>query len=197
MLIFWILAPLAAAAGLWFLAIRPALKKRAREAAYARGVGGMPPCKETCDIHGKLGAVIRYECGHDDHEEFRIDLWGEPKFHKRPIVDPKACSACMLKDVLAVSLRCGSCGYAILPGDQISLCVDDGSGRDAWRTVFDGNLALCLRWACDAGPGYCGTWTGKGIKPAFPEGRNYISHVYESGKPVIVNDGVVEEEEGT
>ena len=191
----WILIAFAGAALLWFLAIRPALKKRAREASYARGVGDMPPCKETCDIHGKLGAVIRYDCGHDDAEEFRIDLWGEPKFHKKPEYGALLCSDCMLKDVLAASLRCGSCGYAILPGDQISLCVDDGSGRDAWRTVFDGNLALCLRWACDAGPGYCGTWTGKGIRPAFPDGGNVISRAFNTGKTVVVNDGVVEEEE--
>ncbi|HTK60397.1 MAG TPA: hypothetical protein VL283_04335 [Candidatus Baltobacteraceae bacterium] len=191
----WVLIAFAGAALLWFFAIRPALKKRALEASYARGVGGMPPCKESCDIHGKAGAVVRYECGHDDAEEFHIDLWGEPKFHKKPIGTPLLCSACTLKEVLAVSLRCGCCGYAILPGDQISLCVDDGSGKKEWRTVFDGNLALCLRWACDAGPGFCGIWTGKGIRPAFADGRGMIAHAFESGKTVIVNDGVVEEED--
>ena len=82
-------------------------------------------CKETCDIHGKVGDPIRYDCGHDDAPEFKIDLWGEPKFHKKPAVGKLLCSECLLKEALSVSIRCGGCGLAIMPGDPISLCVDD------------------------------------------------------------------------
>jgi hypothetical protein len=184
-----ILISFGGAALLWFAAIRPALKKREVEASAERGVGDMPPCKETCDIHGKVGDPIRYDCGHDDAPEFRIDLWGEPMFHKKPDVGKLSCSDCLLKEVLKDCIRCASCGYAIMPGDPISLCVDDGSGKKAWRTVFDGNLALCLRWDCDAAPGFCGHWTGKGIKPAFPDGRGMIAHTFETGEPTHVEIG--------
>lgn len=188
MIVFWILLSFGGAAALWFFAVRPALAKRLQGGqALELDDGRMPPCKETCDIHREAGEPVRYDCGHDDAPEFRISMWGEPRLRRTTGGPTRYCGDCLLKAALATSIRCGGCGYAIMEGDPISLCVDDGSGKPEWRTVRDGQLALCLRVSCDAMPGFCGHWAGDGIRWAF-EGRTMIGHVFETGEPVAVGD---------
>jgi len=177
------------------LVFKPWLRKNRLKKAEA-GTATDAVVKETCDIYGKTGAVIRYDCGHDDAEEFRIDLYGEPAIHKKPKVGRLLCSDCLLAKVLSVSRRCGACGFAIMPGHPVALCVDDRRiGKKAWKTVRDGQLLVCLRWECDNGPGFCGHWTGDGIKPAFPNGGNVISQVFNSGEAMGVEIGPLEPDE--
>lgn len=157
---------------------------RARKGGKEAGCGEDPPaCRESCDIRDKTGRTLRYECGHDDAASYKIDLWGQPMFHKKRGGSRRSCSECLLKEMLAVSIRCGSCGYAIMPGDPVSACVDDPRiGKKEWRTVIDKQLLLCLRVSCDAALGYCGHWTGSGIKPAFPGGCTLAGHVLASAE---------------
>lgn len=159
----------------------------------AKGPDGPAACKETCDIHGKDGEPIRYDCGHEDAPEYRIDLYGEPCIHKRPGKGTKLCSACLLAELLKVVRRCGACGFAIKPGDPVALCVDDKRiGKKEWKTLYGGNLLVCLRWECDNGPGYCGHWMGDGIKPAYPDGGNMISQVFKTGEPQFTQIGPID-----
>ncbi len=146
----------------------------------------LPPCKETCDIHGKIGDPIRYECGHDDAPEFKLDLWGEPKLHKRPGVTPMFCSDCALKEILAVSTRCGDCGFAIMPGEPVAVrSPDRGDGVTGYPMNPEGGVIVCVR-LCDHAPGFCGHWTGKGVKPYFPDRGNAISQAFTTGEPAFV-----------
>lgn len=151
--------------------------------------------KETCDIRGKTGAVIRYDCGHEDAEEFRIDLWGEPTFHKKPEKGKLLCSDCFLKEVLASTLRCADCGFAILPRHPVAIRrVDKHMGKKAWRTMIGDGAVVCIR-LCDNAPGFCGHWMGNGIRSAFPDGGNMLSQVFNSGKAMVVNIGPLEPDE--
>lgn len=151
-------------------------------------------CKETCDIHDKLGEAIRYDCGHEDAPEFRIDLYGEPAIHKKPGKGAMLCSDCLLAKIKQTSRRCGACGFAIMPGDPVALRVDDERiGRKEWKTLYGDQLLVCLRYDCDNGPGYCGHWLGDGIKPAYPDGGNMISQVFKTGEPMFTEIGPLED----
>lgn len=192
MLIAWILIALAAA-GLWFFAIRPRLGK-----FLNGGQAGLvdderlPPCTETCEISGKTGAPVRYECGHDDAPEFRIALWGEPTLRKRPEQPPKICSECLLKKVLEDSIRCADCGFAILPGEPVAVrSPERRGGMASYPMNPEGGVIVCIS-RCDHAPGFCGHWMGKGIRPAFPDGGNVMSQAFNSGKPAFVNIGPLE-----
>lgn len=148
----------------------------------------LPECKESCDIHATSGKVVRYECGHDDASSFKINLWGEQIYHRKARGPKRFCSACLLQRARATSIRCGSCGYAIMPGDPVSACVDDPRiGKKEWRTVVDGQLLLCLRRSCDSALGFCGYWTGEGISPAYSDGRTLIGHAFASGKAMVMH----------
>lgn len=182
-----VLAVLAGAA-LWILAHRYALKRRA--ARRASQEPDLPTaCRETCDVSDRTGRVVPYACSHDDREGFRIALWGEPRLQKRPEQDPAMCSACMLERIRAVSIRCASCGFSILPGDPVALCLGGVNGRQAWRTIVEGQMVLCLRWDCAAAPGFCGHWTGDRIQPFFPDGGSVISQAFKTGQPQLVDIG--------
>lgn len=198
-ILIWSVIAFAGAAGLWFFAIRPGLPRfrKCMEGGQA-GLIDEPgvTCTETCEIHSKLGDLIAYDCGHHDAPEFCLDLFGETRIHKKPGPLKLLCSECMLKKLVPDTIRCGSCGFSIMPGDPISLCVDEPKiGNKAWKTVFDGQLALCLRWECGAGPGYCGHWTGKGIKPAFADGGNQISQAFKTGEQVYTEIGPLDDSE--
>jgi hypothetical protein len=143
-------------------------------------------CSETCDIHDKLGESVTYDCGHDDAPEFRLDLYGEPCIHKKPGLRKKACSDCLLAGIMQIARRCGACGFVIMPGDPVALCIDDRKiGKQEWKTLVGDQLLVCLRYDCDNGPGYCGHWTGDAIEPAYADGGNMISQVFKSGEPML------------
>jgi hypothetical protein len=186
---------LAAAAALWLVAVRPSLKRRGEtpsETAEATS------CKETCDIRGRSGKIVRYACGHDDHEEFAVDLWGEPWKRKLRKHEPKVCADCLLKGVLAVSVRCGACGFAILPRDPVALAVDeDRWGRPEWKSRSGDAVIVCMRWECGNAPGFCGHWMGDGIRPLHPDGSNAISRAFETGRPQFVEIGPLDTKEGS
>lgn len=152
--------------------------------------------KETCEIHSKLGDLIEYDCGHHDAPEFRIDFYGEPLIHKKPDKGKLFCSDCLLAELLKVTRRCGACGFIIKPGDPVALCVDDKRiGKKEWKTLYDDNLLVCLRWECGNSPGYCGHWMGDGIKPAFADGGNHISQVFKTGQPLYTEIGPIDPSE--
>jgi|GEM_PF-6461874 len=183
-----ILISFGGAALLWFAAIRPALKRKKAEDA-GEADPDMPQCTETCEVIGKAGTPVRYECGHDDAPEFRIALWGEPLLRKRPEQPPKICSECLLKKALEDSIRCGDCGFAILPGEPVAVRTAERRGGMACYPVDpDGGVIVCVR-RCDHAPGFCGHWMGKGIRPAFPDGGNVMSQAFNSGKPVFTEIG--------
>lgn len=185
---------LAAAAALWSFAVRPALKR----ARASREDDAPAACKETCDIRGKAGKIIRYGCGHDDHRTFAVDLWGEPWKRKLKKHAPTICSDCLLKEALAVSVRCGSCGFAILPGHPVALAVDDDRwGRTEWKKKFGDAVVVCLRWECGNAPGFCGHWTGDGIRPLYPDGGSAISRAFETGEAQFVEIGPLDAKEGS
>lgn len=190
----------AALFGSWFVAQlilgKVDFRKKSEAKASEKREDGTYVLKETCDIYDKRGEPIRYECGHDDAPEYRLDLYGEPCVHKRPGKGTKLCSACLLAGLLKVVRRCGACGFAIKPGDPVALCVDDRRiGKKEWKTYVGKDLLVCLRWECDNGPGYCGHWMGDGIKPAFPDGGNHISQVFKTGEPLFTQIGPIDPSE--
>lgn len=175
----WILIALAGAAGLWFFAVRPALRK-----TY------LPPLDATCEITERGGETVRHECGHVGHQLFKISVWGRPMIEAKQEGSRKFCADCLLVKVREDFIRCAICGEPIWPGQPVALIVDTMAfSRRAWRTIIDEQIVCCMGWDCEAGPGFVGHWTGKDIKSAFRDGRTMIGHVAATGEPTHVAFG--------
>lgn len=184
-ILIWMLIAFAGAAGLWFFAIRPALRKPAPRP----GSEERPPCTETCEVFDREGAVVRHACGHDSHLTFKFRFWGETVASFACKVPKRLCADCLMAELLKRSVRCGQCGYAILPGDGIALYSDKQRFDERWKTVIDGQVIGCLRMdCCPSGGFYAGHWTFDGFKPEFPGGRTAAAQVFATGEALIVGD---------
>jgi len=179
MFIVWILLAVAALAVVWRFVIRPALRGSA-----------LPPDDATCEITERGGDVIRHDCGHDGHKRFKISVWGKPLIEAKQEGPRKFCADCLLSKILKETVRCAICGGAIFPGQPVALVVDDRDFRERkWRRIVDGQVVCCLSGDCDAGFAFVGSWTGDGIKYAFPEGRTMIGHTFATGESTHVQFG--------
>lgn len=184
-------------AGLYAFVIRPVRRKRLAETSAPDPESGRPMnpnCNlpmplEACVIHSREGKVIDYECGHQDTIEFQVDLYGKSACRKRKEMDPKWCADCLLAEVKKISIRCGLCGYVIMPGDEVALYVDDKKlfPHAAWKTLVEDQVVGCLRWDCCPSGGFLsGRWTPHGYKPLFKHG-SMVGEAFATGKPVIHN----------
>lgn len=181
--------------GLYAFVIRPARRKRLAEASKPDPESGRPMnpnCNlpmplEECVIHSREGKKIDYACGHQDAIEFKLDLYGMPSCRKRKGMEPTYCADCLLAEIKKVSIRCGLCGYDIMPGHEVALYVDDKKHfpHQAWKTLVDGQVVGCMRWDCCPSGGFLsGRWTTQGYKPLFTHG-SIAGEAFATGKPVF------------
>jgi hypothetical protein len=153
-----------------------------------------PKPKDACAATDRAGGKVTYACGHEDHETFALDLYGEKialteKFFK----DRPFCGDCFIAEIVAASCRCAKCGLIIQPGEPVALYGGPRRAfRKEWATKHDGQFIGCLRGdCCPSGGFFAGYWTPEGFQSAFAHGGSLAAEVMATGKTIIVSDGQV------
>lgn len=155
-----------------------------------------PEATDVVRVIREAGKPVPYACGHPFAPRFEIDCYGqELSLADEAVAKREKCGPCALEEFKRVVIRCGACGFAILPGDGVALYVDDRKTfpKRERVTLHEKQVVGCLRMdCCPSGGFYAGNWDGTKFVPAFPGGMSAAATAMATGKAVVGNtDGNV------
>jgi len=127
------------------------------------------------------GEMKDFGCGHRGPKLYDLDLYGQVMRHNGKV--PDKCGECLTAELRAASCRCALCGLIIMPGDPVALYGPSSEFKRERVTRVRSGVLGCLRWdCCPSGAFFAGHWTGKGLRPAFPDGVTVVEQVFASGQ---------------
>ncbi len=162
-------------------------KRRAKKSAKT---AERPTCTDNLGVVKRAGKKVPYACGHIDSAKFRHDFYGEVREPTDEVFAAREkCGECMLASVKEFVIRCGACGFAILPGDPVALYVDAHHFSIVWKKIVrePPRVVGCMRWGCcPSGGFFAGHWSESGFEPAFPGGASAAATAFATGTAVVV-----------
>lgn len=124
--------------------------------------------EETFTVTPTTTETVTYGmCGHEGARTFEANFWGTRLQSGEGDVEKRLCPPCVLNDARKKVIRCGLCGHAILPGQNVSL-FHRSDELKPWAHRTEQGYVGCISIDCDASIGYAGRWDGKTVVPAFP-----------------------------
>ncbi len=143
------------------------------------------------------GDPVPHACGHTAPPNVHLICYGSKIFTEKAWAQKaELCAACQVEVLKKVAIRCGNCGFAILPGTPVAKYPDGPLLKRRWSRVVmpDGGVIGCLNeGCCPDGSYFVGTWDGNDVAAAFPEGRTQAEEVMATGDTIYISvtpDGI-------
>lgn len=144
---------------------------------------------DRIEILEEKGNLVKHKCGHTAPPKIRACCYGSVIVSEEEVADN--CGPCRIEILKRVAVRCGNCGFAILPGNPVAKYADGPYLKRPWSRVVlpDGGVIGCLRGnCCPSGGFYVGTWNGENVVLAFPEGRTQAEEVMATGDTIMTTE---------
>jgi hypothetical protein len=130
------------------------------------------------------GEMKDFACGHCGVSLYHMDLYGLVLHSNGK--SPEKCGQCAAEWFRSISCRCALCGLPIMPGDPVALYGPSNKFKRQRVTEVRSGVLGCMRWdCCPSGGFFAGHWTGKGFRPAFPDGQTVVERVFATGQTVV------------
>lgn len=135
--------------------------------------------------------MVPYQCGHKYAKTFAMDFFGEEYGLNKEIAKKREkCGDCRAAEARKVAIRCGLCGFSIMPGESVALYAKENADfHEGTQIIDDKHVIGCMRWnCCPSGAFLAGRWSDKGFVPLFPESGIAAAEALRTGQTIIVNN---------